>query len=134
MLLEAIGTADPEAATALKDLGDRILAGVWKELDGYAAIPECEQFRYLGIAHGWAGVLYATLRWSGLTGAPPPPTTAQRLDELAGCAEPSGRGLRWKVLAGSSDQYMNGWCNGSAGYVHLWTLPIAWNGTIDGST
>jgi eukaryotic-like serine/threonine-protein kinase len=122
MLLEAIGTADPEAATALKDLGDRVLAGVWKQVDGYAAIPECEQFRYLGVAHGWAGVLYATLRWSELTGAPPPATTAQRLDELAGCAEPSGRGLRWKVLAGSSDQYMNGWCNGSAGYVHLWTL------------
>ena len=117
-LLEAIGRADAEASAALEDLGDRVLAEVWQELDGHAAIPECEQLRYLGIAHGWAGVLYATLRWSGLA----TPSTARRLDELAGCAEPSGRGLRWKVRTDTQGHYMNGWCNGSAGYVHLWTL------------
>jgi eukaryotic-like serine/threonine-protein kinase len=115
-LLEAIGPADPEAAAALKEAGDRVLAGIWQELDAYAPIPECEELRYLGVAHGWAGVLYATLRWGSVT-----PSAARRLDELAGCAEPSGRGLRWKVLT-RTNQYMSGWCNGSAGYVHLWTL------------
>ena len=122
-LLPAIGPADPEAAAALEELGDRTLAGVWDELDGFGAIRDCPELRHLGIAHGWAGVLYVTLRWSALTGMPLPAAMERRLDELARCAEPAGRGLRWKVIAGGpGGRYMNGWCNGSAGYVHLWTL------------
>jgi eukaryotic-like serine/threonine-protein kinase len=124
MLLEAAGSGAAEV-TILRELGDQILAGVWQELDGFAPIPECEELRYLGIAHGWAGILYATLRWSDATGAAEPSAAAVRLDELAQLAEPAGRGLRWKVTTArdvGAGQYMSGWCNGSAGMVHLWTL------------
>ena len=49
---------------------------------------------------------------------------ATRLDELAGCAQRSGDGLRWPRVrqdreARSSD-FVPSWCNGSAGFVHLW--------------
>jgi eukaryotic-like serine/threonine-protein kinase len=124
MLLEAAGHGAPEG-TILRQLGDQLLARVWEELDGFVPIPECDELRYLGIAHGWAGILYTTLRWSDSTGVPEPPGVATRLDELAHLAQPAGRGLRWKVTTTRPDsigQYMSGWCNGSAGMVHLWAL------------
>jgi len=113
LLLEAGG---PEPA--LLALGERTLQGVWERLDGYGPIGEERELRYLGIAHGWAGILYATLRWRG---GERPAALGERLDQLARLAEPRGRGLRWKVASGGAD-YMSGWCNGSAGHVHLWTL------------
>ena len=55
-----------------------------------------------------------------------PPNMAERLKQLGECAEPLGRGLRWQWdLTRSANQpggYMPGWCNGSTGYVFLWTL------------
>jgi serine/threonine-protein kinase len=81
----------------------------------------------LGIAHGWAGILYATLRWRMARRQPVDDVIAERLDQLADCAEPDGRGLRWRWVdngRGGTRQhgYMGGWCNGSAGFVHLWQV------------
>jgi serine/threonine-protein kinase len=79
------------------------------------------------MAHGWAGYLYASLRWCRTTGTPWPGRLAERLAELADCAEPWRRGLRWRWYGGETgerrdDGMMPGWCNGSAGFVHLFTL------------
>ena len=80
----------------------------------------------LGIAHGWAGVLYALLRWHGATTrSTPDEWIIERLQQLAACAEPDARGLRWPWIGTDAVNpenhgYMSGWCNGSAGFVHLW--------------
>ena len=78
-----------------------------------------------GIAHGWAGVLYAILRWCDSTGCAPPAVVAARLSQIGECAEPSGRGVRWPWLESGAEHAANasmpGWCNGAAGMVHLWT-------------
>jgi serine/threonine-protein kinase len=79
----------------------------------------------LGIAHGWAGLLYATLRWCQASRTALPPALEQRLHQLAECAEPAGQGVCWprqvRRRRGGEDAW-TGWCNGSAGYVYLWTL------------
>ena len=67
------------------------------------------------------------LRWFETSGTPVPALVEARLTELAGLGEPSGRGLRWRwEWAREGDAWvsmsMPGWCNGSAGYVFLWTL------------
>lgn len=67
-------------------------------------------------------MLYATLRWSAVTRAGAPAAVTVRLQELASCSEPWGRGLRWRIRTHGPGEYMAGWCNGSAGYVHLFTL------------
>lgn len=84
------------------------------------------RFANLGIAHGWAGVLYSLMRWHRTSGSPLPVWMRRRLDELAALAEPTDRGIRWPwrdILDPSvPSHYMPGWCNGSAGFVHLWVL------------
>jgi eukaryotic-like serine/threonine-protein kinase len=81
---------------------------------------------YLGIAHGWAGLCYAALLWAEVRREPPSPAVHRKLEELVGYAESHGRGVRWptrKIREGNSvhPSYMESWCHGSAGYVHLLT-------------
>ncbi len=82
-----------------------------------------EAVPYLGIAHGWAGLLFALLRWSQARGQSAEPYRA-KLDELAGLREPHGAGMRWPIHNRTALQpsYMDGWCNGAAGHALLWAL------------
>lgn len=110
---------------SLTRLGGEAMRRLWDEVNTFAPVRDCRRFPCLGMAHGWAGVLYATMRWCRSSGSPPPKALRRRLEELSGCAEAVGRGARWKVYnrtRPAEQTYMSGWCNGSAGHVHLWTL------------
>jgi serine/threonine protein kinase len=117
--------ADAPERARLAELSGRVLEGLWEELDAlppFAAQPVPPN---LGIAHGWAGYAYAALRWCRAFGTAPPAGLRRRVDELAAAAEPWRRGLRWRWndgKGGLSAPTMPGWCNGSAGFVYLWTL------------
>ena len=45
------------------DFGDRLFAAMWSELDVLPAIREAPPSQPVALAHGWAGYLYASLRW-----------------------------------------------------------------------
>jgi serine/threonine-protein kinase len=111
----------------LRDIGDRIAAGLWKHIDDPVPIPESTLALNLGVAHGWAGLLYAALRWHRTSGLDLPNRFEARLQELADRAEPAGRGARWAwtdpgASASTPGIHMPGWCNGSTGFVFLWAL------------
>jgi len=127
LLLNALARAPLVDTTAVVSLGNEIFNEVWEEIDSFAPILEDSEIKYTGIAHGWAGILYATLRWNQSSGMLLPAGIGERLQQLAECAEHIGQGVRWKWSVSSRrregrDDYMSGWCNGSAGFVHLWTL------------
>ena len=126
LLLDTIPAEYAGARDPLLDHGQSIVDVLWRTLDAYPAIDVCPRFNAAGAAHGWAGALYATLRWNAVSGSASPESTRTRLDELASHAEPWGRGVRWPhSLAPHSPErhtYLFGWCNGSAGHVHLWSL------------
>ena len=130
ILLDTLdGEVEGEAALRgeLVTLGDELLAGLWAQLDPLPPVPVCDPLPNLGIAHGWAGYLYATLRWCRSAGKDRPERLTERLLELGDAAQRWGRGLRWRwygVEEGSrhGTNVMPGWCNGSAGFVFLWTL------------
>ena len=116
-------------AAALREFGDQARDGLWDQVRDFAPVAEGKRMKYLGVAHGWAGILYAFLRWSAATGTALPGGADERLGQLAACAEPdgSGRGLRWprRAPAGGRPReadYLPGWCHGSAGFVFLWAL------------
>ena len=110
----------------LRSLATKTVQQLWQQIDGFAPIRESKELTNLGAAHGWAGLLYATLCWSAVSKDPLPATLAERLRQLGHCAEPAGRGLRWPwdTTRGINQPggYMPGWCNGTTGYVFLWTL------------
>jgi serine/threonine protein kinase len=124
-LVAALGQSSIVNVAALRSLGDDIMASVWQQLDSYPPIRESREIRYTGIAHGWAGMLFATLCWCRASGATLPDDTGERLDQLAALARHSGRQARWSwsVVPEHRDgfaTFMRGWCNGTAGQVHLW--------------
>jgi serine/threonine-protein kinase len=127
-MLNAISGCKYIDSTLLSAFGNEMLQNIWAELDTFRPIRECKQISYAGAAHGWAGILFATLSWCKVSGAAFPRRFEERLNQLARMAEHFGRSTRWKWSirqSGSSSQgspYMAGWCNGSAGFVYLWTL------------
>ncbi len=123
--LRAGPAGDEELAKRLRELGDGLVRDLWSEIAEQPPIIRAEgSWANLGMAHGWAGYLYATLRWCRSAGSPRPAGLEERLAELAGCARSWGRGLRWpwRDTGTSPGSHMPGWCNGSAGFVPLWTL------------
>ena len=123
LLLEAQRDAAEAPAEPLLTLGSERLAAIWDEVGRFPALEGCEQWANLGVAHGWAGLLYTTLRWHGVSGEELPGQFGDRLAQLRGCARPAGRGLSipWRERV-EHDGAMPGWCNGSAGLVHLGCL------------
>jgi serine/threonine-protein kinase len=102
----------------LASYGDDLCAGIWREL------PKAT-IGYHGVAHGWAGLAYATLMWAQARDTQPPPGTRAVLEILSRVAEPSGRGARWPLTppnGSGSDMFWPGWCHGTAGYVFVWNL------------
>jgi serine/threonine-protein kinase len=123
MLLEAARHSPDADRAPLRQRGEKLLEELWSYLDGLPAIHEAE-IPYPGVAHGWGGFLYATLRWCRAADARLPSGVEDRLDQLARLAQPLGRGAIWPWTlprAREPASFMPGWCNGSAGYVFLWT-------------
>jgi len=127
LLLDAVSGSTLVNTEALIEFGNQALNGLWEKIQGFAPIRECHEIAYSGVAHGWAGMLYATMSWCRSSGTALPAGVNERLDQLARLADHSGRRARWKWrIRGNHLQqggaYMPGWCNGSEGFVHLWTL------------
>ena len=119
-MLEAAASDEPGD---LMDLGNRLADELRGEMAAEPDIALSRKISYLGMAHGWAGILYAVLRWDNWSGARPDAVIESRMMQLARMAEKSRGGFRWPLQAGTpAVTYLHGWCNGSAGYVPLWTL------------
>jgi serine/threonine-protein kinase len=126
LLVEAIPQHVLVDHAPLMALGDRIAQKIQEEVASFPAISECKELTLLGIAHGWAGLLYAQMQWARARKREPGPEIRARLHELGELGEAQGTGMRWKIRLDAKrrpqDHYMSGWCNGSAGLVFLWVL------------
>jgi serine/threonine-protein kinase len=123
-LLAALPKDAAAPRAALRELGDHQAGEIRAMLAGMPPVGDGSTLN-LGIAHGWGGMLFALLRWREIAGRRgPDPLIATRLGELEARGDPVGNGLRWPWLGESpgANSYMPGWCNGSAGLVHLWSL------------
>lgn len=124
VLLGAALLYEAAPCVSLARLGEGVVAELWRWLDRAGpAAPDTAGFN-LGMAHGLAGLLYATLRWHILRGTPLPETFRERVEQLAAAGVPDGRAIRWPWGAAepARPRFMPGWCNGDAGQVFLWAL------------
>jgi eukaryotic-like serine/threonine-protein kinase len=126
LVLDAVGPGTLQAETVYKlsdllDYGRTLQATLWDEVSAAYSV----QRSYLGVAHGLAGICYSTLLWSEVSGDALPPKLLHTLDELGRAAQAHGRGLRWPVRETAHSMhgagFMESWCHGAPGYVHLWT-------------
>ena len=124
-LLEQIADSDMDTVQQLLiTTGNKLLAEIWSSLGNEQAIGPEHDWKNLGFAHGWSGLLYTTLLWSKQQGIELPPTFYDRVKQLTSCLFPQGRGLviSWLDDEGNSMGSMAGWCNGSAGVLYLYCL------------
>ena len=111
------GTAD------LRDGGDAALDALW-DRDWRLAdeVPGCGA-AYLGAAHGWAGVLFATFTWCRERSRDIPRRALSLLAELVDQARQTRPGEVWWPRMypgeGHTSAPWHGWCHGSAGHVLL---------------
>jgi lantibiotic modifying enzyme len=76
----------------------------------------------LGLAHGRAGNYYSLLLWSAASGYKLPSWFSARLREYACSGRKQEHGISWPIDERDDTRYMNGWCNGAPGLIHLWAL------------
>jgi len=121
-LLLPVSEEVPHTAKVLRAFGAKTMRAIWTELDEVPSIGASEQHKSLGMAHGWAGYLYAALRWCAASGDALPPRLRERLDDFASFQRAHRRGAYWPVAADArGDAMKSTWCNGSAGLVFLFT-------------
>lgn len=119
-LVESAGSTSLLDLNLLRTRGDEI-ADALSEILNAEQIATSSRIRFLGIAHGWAGLVFALLRWTRATRRSAPPLLAAKMDELAELAIPYEGGVCWTVRNNSSS-LMPGWCHGTAGYTMLFAL------------
>jgi len=124
VLLEGLDGMPDIGTSSLIQLGTRRVRRLWDSIDRLPPIRGCRAFPYLGVAHGWAGLLYATAAFCRATGVRPPATLIGRLAELRSLTRISNHGASWPIQGpeGIESQSWSGWCHGSAGYTHLWLM------------
>jgi len=106
--------AFPAMTDEYNKAGDKLLDDIWAQLETNPSVA------YYGIAHGWAGFLYATARWATATGRALPTGFDARVDRLMDCALTEGKKTRWPLTPQENISWP-GWCHGSAGYTFLLT-------------
>ena len=106
----------------LKDYGD----GLANDLIETAGVTDgsfpWKRNHRLGFAHGRAGNFYALLLWSNETGYTLPLWFRPALEQFARSGRKHNHGISWPISEKSEEDYMDSWCNGAPGMIHLWTL------------
>ena len=120
LILENMPSYDKFIKNDLLVFGKGVMEEIWSIVDSYAAIGEKNPINYRGIAHGWAGILYATLKWCRISGQDLPFNFFTRVEQLVHLGIEENGNVRWEI-SNTEPVSWTGWCHGSAGYTFLWT-------------
>ena len=77
---------------------------------------------YLGMAHGRGGILYSLLFWAKVSGYTLPGSIIDEARRHTSFGIEQEHGLRWPIREDKPDAFMDSWCHGTPGQLHLMTL------------
>lgn len=120
LILEKMPSHDKFIKNDLLAFGKSVMEEIWSAVDSYEAIGLKNPINYRGIAHGWAGILYATLKWCKRSGQNLPVNFFERVEQLVRLGIEENGYIRWEI-SNTEPVSWTGWCHGSAGYTFLWT-------------
>lgn len=107
--------------TNLRTAGAQLFQSTSQHLDSIGV--DLHSGTALGIAHGIAGLLYASLAYCAVTGGTPRQRVLDQLHVLRRNGVAANGGLVWPRKVGRPlDNLASTWCNGGAGFVLLWLL------------
>ena len=106
----------------LKEHGDSLAEDLLGTAKVSKGITPWQDNHLLGLAHGRAGNYYALLLWSKETGYLLPEWIFTGLKEYAESGRKQDFGISWPIDERNEKKYMNSWCNGAPGLIHLWSL------------
>jgi serine/threonine protein kinase len=107
---------------AMINYGNSLMNSIWSDKLS-VTISGDYSVKATGIAHGWAGLIYAALRWHKAAGIPVPEFLEIKVKELYDVHEERNGLIIWKNKINSRYfYYMPGWCNGGAGFLELFIL------------
>jgi serine/threonine protein kinase len=106
----------------LIQVGREVVADMMHEIGSLTKLDQ-SSVSYLGFAHGWAGIFYSLLAWGRKYDPEVVGRTVPLLHQLAGYAITTRIGSHWPYRfdqpAETGD--MASWCNGTAGFILLWS-------------
>ena len=120
ILFENLFDISEDLKNELIAAGNKTMQDTWDIISNYAPIGEESPISYNGIAHGWAGILYATVKWCAITRQAVPAQLFERVEQLLAAGLVEGNSMRWELTPANKTSWP-GWCHGSAGYIFLWT-------------
>jgi len=121
LLIDLLADFDAELCDAVRNRGQQLYRQMVRRILEQHRFDSQPSGEFLGAAHGRAGILHSLLIWYEISGSEIHPGLLKALKKLAALAKETGSGARWPRLLGG-DQYWSGWCNGSAGFVLLFSL------------
>lgn len=119
LLIESLHNTPTNRVDSLRDYGIKVMDKIWSN-PLFKTNQYLQRLEYLGIAHGVAGVLYATLRFCHTVKLPFPKPTLPRLQRLASIGGRISEARIWPTKYKQNQISGGCWCNGSAGFVQLW--------------
>jgi serine/threonine protein kinase len=120
VLLRSLNSDAVSERTKLLKAAEMVYGELEALLVSLGPIGQDDRLDFLGVAHGWAGVLLAILEWCNETQRVAPDSIEGRLQELANLRVTTGAGIAWRRRGNGGTDLLAGWCHGSAGYVSLW--------------
>jgi serine/threonine-protein kinase len=103
-------------------VGKELVDDMLREIASFSEISQ-SPIRYLGFAHGWAGILYSLLAWGRRYETDIIPGLVPVLKQVASHRVDTRLGSFWSYRFDHPTQEgdMASWCNGTAGFILLWT-------------